>query len=260
MRRLFLTLFTIAALAMPAQAQVYGAQAATSAGLLCRSAIAATERTSPIPEHLLAAIGRVESGRRDPETGRSNPWPWTINVEGQGYFYETKAQAVAAARALQARGVRSFDVGCMQVNLMHHPAAFATLEQAFDPQANTAYAARFLRELFGQTRNWEKAAAFYHSQTPELGSDYQRRVMAVWPEEKRQQQEIAAHSDLASAWAATLPAAPSNRVAVVLPPRRTDGIRIIPLAPAGRTLQGSGLEGYRATPIAISSRQFRLGG
>src|SRR5579859_1047005 len=81
-------------------------------GLLCRSAIATAERANGIPASLLAAIGRVESGRRDPVSGATHPWPWTINAEGQGSFFDTKAQAIAAVRDLQARGVRSIDVGC----------------------------------------------------------------------------------------------------------------------------------------------------
>ncbi len=69
-----------------------------------------------------------------------------------------RPQAVAAVRAMQARGIQSIDVGCGQINLMHHPDAFASLEQAFDPQANAVYAARFLKELFAQTGDWNKAA------------------------------------------------------------------------------------------------------
>jgi hypothetical protein len=74
------------------------------------------------------------------------PWPLTINAEGQGSFFDTKAQVIAAPRALQARGVQSIDVGCMQVNLMHYPYAFANLDQAFNPTANAAYAVRFLND------------------------------------------------------------------------------------------------------------------
>ena len=47
---------------------------------------------------------------------------------------QTRQQAVAAVQALQARGVRSIDVGCLQVNLMYHPIAFASLDDAFDPR------------------------------------------------------------------------------------------------------------------------------
>src|SRR6202034_1371509 len=97
-------------------------------------------RGHAIPSGLLAAIGRVESGRHDPVSGTLKPWPWTVDAEAQGAFYDTKEQAIAAVSALQARGVRSIDVGCMQVNLLQHPGAFSGLEQAFDPNANADYA------------------------------------------------------------------------------------------------------------------------
>ena len=143
----------------------------------CEAAIAGMEK-SPArpPDKLLPAIARVESGRLDPVTSRVRPWPWTINVEGTGAFFQTKAEAVAAVQGLQARGIRSIDVGCMQVNLLHHPNAFHGLEQAFDPAENARYATGFLSALFRQTGSWGLATAWYHSQDPERGEDYQRRV------------------------------------------------------------------------------------
>src|ERR1700761_8102549 len=83
----------------------------------CRRAVAAAERAHGIPTHLLAAIARVESGRRDQASGRSNPWPGTINFDGQGNFYDSKAQAVAAATSMRPRTTKSIDVGCMQISL-----------------------------------------------------------------------------------------------------------------------------------------------
>ena len=80
------------------------------------------------------------------------------------------------SRPLRAKGRRSIDVGCMQVNLFHHPNAFPDLETAFDPGANAAYAARFLSSLYGISKNWNLAVAAYHSQTQERGEEYQRRV------------------------------------------------------------------------------------
>jgi hypothetical protein len=146
---------------------------------LCGPAITAAEDAWRLPPRLLDAIAQVESGRPN-AAGHLLPWPWTINAEGQGAFFATKAQAIAAVRALQARGVRSIDVGCLQVNLMFHPAAFASLEQAFDPQANAMYAARFLSALHGSADNWMNAIAAYHSQTAVLGAAYRQRVMALW--------------------------------------------------------------------------------
>src|SRR5271166_1671246 len=197
-------------------------------GLLCRSAVAAVERGSGIPAHLLAAISRVESGRRDPVTGAVHPWPWTVNVEGEGHFYDTKAEAVAAVRAMQARGIRSIDVGCSQINLMHHPDAFPNLDVAFDPQANAAYAARFLKELFAQSGDWNKAMAMYHSATPELGAEYRQQVLAVWPEEQRLANLVGA-TLLERAWNATISMAPPTftRVLREQPPGMAQGPRVI---------------------------------
>ena len=147
---------------------------------LCRAAISTAESGQRIPDAFLAAIARVESGRPDRQTGGLVAWPWTINAEGVGSFYTTKAEAVDAVRALQARGVRSIDVGCLQVNLLNHPDAFGSLEQAFDPAANASYAGRFLISLFDKMGSWPLAAAAYHSQTPTIGAAYQRRVLAEW--------------------------------------------------------------------------------
>ena len=137
------------------------------------------------PPQLLSSIGRVESGRRDPTTGAWGAWPWTLNAEGQGAYFETKADAIKAVQALQARGVRSIDVGCMQVNLMHHPNAFPNLDMAFEPAVNADYAARFLSQLHDQAGDWTKATANYHSAYPPEGGPYAAKVMALWPEEQR---------------------------------------------------------------------------
>jgi len=51
-------------------------------------------------------------------------WPWTINAQGKGQFFKTKAEAVKAIKNLQAQGVKSIDVGCMQINLSYHGKAF----------------------------------------------------------------------------------------------------------------------------------------
>ena len=151
----------------------------SSPAALCRAAISAAERSSGVPDRLMQAVGIVESGRPD-ERGGVSAWPWTINVEGTGYVFNTKAEAIAAVNSNLAQGVRSIDVGCMQVNLMHHGTNFASLDQAFDPVANALYAARFLQQLLAQTGSWPRAAAGYHSMTPDIGADYARKVLAVW--------------------------------------------------------------------------------
>jgi hypothetical protein len=179
-----LTLFAalLSAVAWPAAAEF---AAAIDPGMLCRSAIHRAEIGSTLPPHMLGGIARVESGRTDPKTGRFAPWPWSINAEGRDFVFETKAEAITFARNLQARGVRSFDVGCLQVNMMFHPDAFANLEEAFDPLANARYAVRFLTELYAKTGNWDTASAWYHSANPEHGVPYRARVVTAMADEAK---------------------------------------------------------------------------
>lgn len=108
------------------------------------------------------------------------PWPWSIDVDGAGQMFGNGPDAVSATRAAQVAGHHSIDVGCFQISLLHHPDAFADLDQAFDPQANAQYAARFLATLQVRLGNWKDAVAAYHSASPELGLPYRDRVYAAW--------------------------------------------------------------------------------
>jgi soluble lytic murein transglycosylase-like protein len=147
---------------------------------LCETAVTTAEYVGRLPPGLLGAISMTETGRVDPATGRIRPWPWTINAEGEGQFFQTRQQAITAVKALQARGVQSIDVGCLQVNLMYHPDAFASLDDAFDPRINANYATRFLNSLYAGPKDWASAIAAYHSETPNLGDAYRVLVMARW--------------------------------------------------------------------------------
>jgi hypothetical protein len=82
--------------------------------------------------------------------------------------------------ALQSRGARTIDVGCFQVDLSYHPHAFASLEEAFDPDANARAAARILTLGRFGGMGWAGAAAAYHSATPLIGMAYLQKVQSVW--------------------------------------------------------------------------------
>jgi hypothetical protein len=235
-----------------------------SEGHLCRAAIAEAERGANLPRGLLQAIGRVESGRRDPETGQFAPWPWTINAEGEGKYFPTREAAIAHVRQLQARGVRIIDVGCMQVNLHHHPNAFASLEQAFDPLINARYAARFLTELNGGRADWRQAAGHYHSQTPERAGPYREKVLAAWEQEARNagdsSAEALALARLRGGWGSVALASAGG----ISLSNRAERAQIIPLAGAaggglaGGGSPGRGLDAYRSAPIHAVGRPIVL--
>jgi hypothetical protein len=162
----------------PARAQ--GIDPLIEGAKLCTRHLQHYEREYGIPAHLLSAIASTESGRYHDGLKIRLPWPWTINAEGKGYYFDNKEQAIAAAQKLRARGVQSFDVGCMQVNMYHHAQAFSSLTQAFEPENNVAYAASFLRDLYQEEGNWKRAAADYHSKTPTLGTKYVGLVYNSW--------------------------------------------------------------------------------
>ncbi len=205
--------------------------------LACQCEAAAAELRWGLPAHLLLAIGQVESGRQDPETGRVLPWPWSIHAEDADYVLRTPAEAATVAGVFQSHGIASIDVGCFQVNLHYHPSAFASLAQAFDPHANADYAARFLRALFDRSGDWGWAVAAYHSADPLLGAPYRARVIRAWQQDDGASEPPAgagaatttsdgdAHVILMDAAAAAIPvysartAPPGLRIALGLPPR-----------------------------------------
>ena len=227
--------------ALPATAQVVPLRPLASPAEQCRTAIAAAERAAGVPDRLMQAIGVIESGKRD-SSGAVSAYPWTINAEGVGSTYASKSDAIAAVTALRAHGVRSIDVGCMQVNLMHHADAFASLDEAFDPAANAAYAARFLVRLLAQTGSWPAATAGYHSLTPDIGSDYARKVLAVWARP--------AQPGMPGPPSQATPAQPAG---ASFSAQNAAAGRIIPLPGTAIAATGRGLDSYRAAPTRLAS-------
>jgi hypothetical protein len=133
-----------------------------------------------IPKSLLRTLAIVESGRVLEKKTMMLPWPWTINVNGKGHVYATQKEAIQAARKFRRQGWTSIDVGCMQINLKHHPHAFCSLEEAFDPMSNIAYGASFLIKLKERFRNWKQAISHYHSATFDRGNAYADKVFNRW--------------------------------------------------------------------------------
>ena len=274
MRCPLLTRFAVLLLLLWAFASALAVASEPGDYALCQRATASAEHDSGVPDQLLDAISRVESGRYDQDQGAVRAWPWTINAEGQGHFYASEAEAVEAARQFRARGIQSIDVGCTQINLMFHPTAFSSLEEAFDPTHNASYAARFLTELFHQTGSWPHAAAAYHSQTPELGTDYQRKVLEAWadpidrktasaqvehgpsPRSVEFHRQLATLSSLSSTGAGSVSARPFGHSSLNM---ALNGYAHVSRS-AGRLFGGGGrdLSAYRATPVAMLTMPRRL--
>ena len=146
---------------------------ARAPGEICDAAAALAAGSSNVPVDGLLAITRTETGRR--RDGKLEPWPWTVNMEGKGVWFETREEALAYVEKHHARGARSFDIGCFQINFRWHGAGFASLDEMFDPAANARYAARFLSELYAESGDWSVAAGMFHSRTASLAETYRAR-------------------------------------------------------------------------------------
>ncbi|MCI4666427.1 MAG: lytic transglycosylase domain-containing protein [Neomegalonema sp.] len=170
---------------------------------LCQAATEMAEKAQKLPSRLLRAVSLVESGRQI--KGAREAWPWTINLEGAGRWFKTRAEALAFARAALKKGKTSFDVGCMQINYRWHAKHFKSLEEMFDPLKNADYAARYLSRLQAETGDWMAAAGYYHSRTPSLSTKYKARIAIAYrqarAEERLARKEVVMPAPLAKSYA-----------------------------------------------------------
>lgn len=140
-----------------------------------RAAVFAAEK-SGVPISVLQAISLTETGRK--RNGVLRPWPWTVNMEGEGVWFETADEARAYVYKHYKEGARSFDVGCFQINYKWHGHEFASIEEMFQPNPNALYAAEFLLKLYHEKGDWAAAAGAYHSRTQKYAEKYEKQFSA----------------------------------------------------------------------------------
>ena len=118
-----------------------------------------------VPVAWTQAIADVESGHN----------PWALNIEGKGYQFASKEQALAMAKKADGES-RSFDSGIMQVNNFWLKKYGIPLEAAFDPLANIYLGSWILKqEIDRRGQTWEAVGA-YHSPDEVRGGKYAEMV------------------------------------------------------------------------------------
>ena len=147
--------------------------APTAPAVDCESLATAAGRAAGLPDGLLPAIARIESGRS--QRGTMRAWPWTLNHAGQGLYFDTPAEALAYLRRATAGGRTNIDVGCMQINHYWHGQAFENLSAMLDPVTNVSYAVQYLTKLHARHGSWAEAVRRYHSPDPDRGKRYLAR-------------------------------------------------------------------------------------
>ena len=140
-------------IAAPASAQVadYGVTSD------CPRLIAQTEARRNIPRGLLMAIALTESGNR------GTPSPYAMNIAGRSHFAQSGQEMANIINSNWGRGVRSIDVGCMQVNLKFHAENFSRLTDLLNSVTNVEYGASYLIKLAKESGSWKSAVMSYHN-------------------------------------------------------------------------------------------------
>ena len=134
-----------------------------------------------IPAEVLYAVGLTESARQVDSTGTVRPWPWTLNVQGKGFFYASREQVQRALEGFLDVGFESIDIGLMQVNWRYHRSYLESPQLALDPYHNLRVAAKILRECHQSRRDWWEAVGCYHApNSPHRADRYRARVFKHW--------------------------------------------------------------------------------
>ncbi len=135
-----------------------------------------------IPTTILYAVALTESGKSYQST--LLPWPWTLNIDGQGYYYESYHTAkIALAEALEKS--QSVDIGLMQINWRWHQDKLQNISAALNPLQNLNQGARILHQSYQKSGDWWEAVGHYHSPAQTVkarrnAERYRRRVRAHW--------------------------------------------------------------------------------
>ncbi len=141
---------------------------------VCFDAVRRVSKETNVPIDILSAVALTETGMQ--KNGNFFPYPWSANVEGKGFRFKSKADAVLSAQSWLKQGITSFDTGCMQLNWRWHGRAFTDLNHIFEPYANVRYAANYLKSHYVALGSWAAAVGRYHSGTEVYASVYRKKV------------------------------------------------------------------------------------
>lgn len=137
---------------------------------VCDTAAFQASRMKNVPLRVLKAIARTESGVTI--NGKFAPWPWTVNLEGRGFRFDSADKATNFVLSENHSGASNIDIGCFQINYRWHGKHFSSVREMFDPYENALYAAEFLASLYREFQDWNRAVGAYHSRNREFSDLY----------------------------------------------------------------------------------------
>ena len=159
------------------------AAVADASDVLAREAIPTAYRRVAgqfgIPADLFYAMALAESGRA--AEARQRPWPWTLNIAGEGRFFDSRIEAWRAFDRSLGEGEQRIDVGLMQINWQYHRRVLKSSWLALEPYRNLQLAAGILAECYQKRREWWSSVGCYHAPgNDRLARKYRERVASHW--------------------------------------------------------------------------------
>lgn len=145
------------------------------------SAYRQVARAHGIPADIFYAVALAESGRELGAGKPLRPWPWTLNIHGEGLYFNDRTSAWRAIAAAILKQRTSVDIGLMQVNWRYHHRRLIDPWRALDPHRNLEVAAEILKNCQRRLSDWWASVGCYHSPSnPERAKRYRERVRAHW--------------------------------------------------------------------------------
>jgi len=136
-----------------------------------------------IPAGHFYAIALAESGRTLASTSSRRPWPWTLNIAGEGVYFNSRWEAWRALEQSLRAGQDSVDIGLMQVNWRFHKGRLGSSWLALEPYHNLAVGADILKNCYKKRRDWWASVGCYHAPSNNPRAQrYRDRVVALWRE------------------------------------------------------------------------------
>ncbi len=141
-----------------------------------------------VPVDVFFAINLQESAWAPKGSGKHYlPWPWTLNIDNQAFYYKTRYEAekalITAVYDAKAVGkTAKVAIGLGQIYLPSHAHKFVSPLLVLDPTVNLHYAGQLLAEQYVWTvrqgkPDWWVAVGRYHSPSNSvLADEYRQRV------------------------------------------------------------------------------------
>ncbi|KZN63373.1 hypothetical protein N478_03730 [Pseudoalteromonas luteoviolacea S4060-1] len=111
--------------------------------------------------------------------GKPQPWPWTLNVNGKGYWFDSYQEALIKANSALKNKVSKLGIGLGQIEWKFHKHRFdGGLAQALKPKENIKVVCSILNEgrKAGIENSFELAAYYHRPIRDQIAFDYAEKV------------------------------------------------------------------------------------